>query len=76
MRQEISKSNFKAHALEIMRSVEDTGEDVVITAHGKRSLVITQYKDTTFSPLEKLQGSVLSYTDPIAPIAEDDWDLA
>ena len=75
MQQEISKSVFKAQALEIMRGVEETGNDVVITAHGKKSLVIKQYKDISVTPLEKLKGTVISFTDPTSPVAEDDWKL-
>ena len=76
MPHEISKSAFKAHALEVMRGIEQTGEDVVITAHGKRSLVIKQYQDNAISPLEKLKGTVVSFDEPTAPICEDDWELA
>ena len=76
MKQEISKSAFKAHALEIMRGVEQSGEEVVITAHGKRSLVIKQYIDDTVSPLETLKGSVVNFIEPTAPVGEDDWEQA
>ena len=35
METEISKSRFKTHALEIFRSVEQTGESVIVTDHVK-----------------------------------------
>lgn len=73
---EYSKSAFKAHALEIMRGVEKSGEDVVITAHGKRALVIKQYRDNTVSPLEKLKGTVVNFDEPTSSVCEDDWELA
>ena len=72
MPREISKSTFKACALEIMRSVEKTGENVVITAHGKPTLIIKQYRENEISPLDKLKGSVVSYHSPTEPIDEDD----
>lgn len=76
MQQEMSKSAFKAHALEVMRSVEETGENVVITAHGKKALVLTSYKDKSVSPMEKLKGSVVQFDQPHDPIGEDDWELS
>jgi len=76
MTHEISKSAFKMHALEVMRGVEQTGNEVVITAHGKRSLVVKPYQDHSISPLEKLQGTVVSFDDPTSTVCEDDWELA
>ncbi|WP_269518648.1 type II toxin-antitoxin system Phd/YefM family antitoxin [Alteromonas sp. BMJM2] len=76
MEHEISKSNFKAHALEIMRDVEKSGEEVVITSHGKPTLVIKKFSKKNVSPLEKLRGSVVTYSSPTAPVCEDDWELA
>lgn len=76
MVREFSKSTFKTHALEIMRGVEKSGEDVVITAHGKRALVIKPYTDNSVSPLEKLKGTVVNYIEPTLPVCEDDWELA
>lgn len=76
MKHEFSKSAFKARALEIMRGVEQSGEDVVITAHGKRALVIKQYRDNTVSPLEKLKGTVVNFDEPTSAVCEDEWELA
>jgi len=76
MNQEVSKSIFKAHALEIMRGVEETGNEVVITAHGKKALVIKPYTDNTVSPMEKLKGAVVSFSEPFSSVAEDDWELS
>lgn len=75
MQQEISKSKFKAHALEIMRDVELTGDEVVITSHGKPALIVKKFKQK-ISPLEKLRGSVVKYSSPTTPISEDDWELS
>ena len=76
MQQEYSKSVFKAQALEVMRGVEETGEKVVITAHGKKTLVLTRYKDSSVSPLEKLKGSVVQFDNPHESVADDDWELS
>jgi antitoxin (DNA-binding transcriptional repressor) of toxin-antitoxin stability system len=76
MKKQISKSAFKAQALEIMRGVEESGEEYVITAHGKKTLVLKPYQDHEISPRQKLKGSVLSYDEPFSPVAEDDWELS
>ena len=73
---QISKSAFKAQALEIMRGVEETGLDYVITAHGKKSLVLKPYQEKGNDPLDKLKGTVLGYNDPFAPVSDEDWELA
>lgn len=76
VQQEISKSNFKAHALEVMRDVEKTGDEVVITSHGKPALIVKRFKQKDVSPLEKLRNSVVKYSSPTKPVSEDDWELS
>lgn len=72
---EISKTHFKAQALEVMRSIEQSGEPVIITTHGKKTLMISQYKDNLAQPLDRLKGSIVCYNDPTAPISEGHWEL-
>ena len=74
--QEISKSQFKPRALEVMREVERTGESVVITDHGRPALELRVYRSKEVDPLDRLKGSVVEYTDPTKPVAEDDWEAA
>ena len=76
MEAQVSKSSFKAHALEIMRDVEASGTEVVITAHGKPALVVSKYSSKEISPLEQLRDSVIEFTSPTIPVAENDWELA
>jgi len=76
MEKQVSKSQFKAHALEIMRDVEHSGEAVVITARGKPTLIVKQFTENKTPPLQKLKGAVVSYDSPFCPISEDDWELA
>ena len=71
---EVSKSKFKAHALEIFRRVEMTGEPVIVTDHGNPTLIVRKYLGNAASLREKLKGSVLRYDDPFEPVAEDDWE--
>jgi hypothetical protein len=73
METEISKSKFKAQALEISRRVELTGESVVITDHGTFTLILRKYTTSSVSPQQCLKDSVIRYEDPLAPMGEGDW---
>ena len=71
----VSKSKFKAKALEYFRQVEATGEPIVITDNGKPTLEIRPLRQQQ-NPLEKLRGSVLWYEGPFDPAVEDDdWEV-
>lgn len=70
---EISKSRFKAHALEIFRNIEQTGTPVVITDNGTPTLTVTKYRGKKRDALSRLKGSVLKFEDPLAPVAVD-WE--
>ena len=74
--QQISKSQFKPKALEIMRKVEKTGQAIIITNHGTPTLELRPYSADQIKqdPLTYLKGSVLEYVDPLEPVGEDDWD--
>ncbi|SDM24082.1 Antitoxin Phd_YefM, type II toxin-antitoxin system [Modicisalibacter muralis] len=75
METEISKSKFKAHALEIFRRIESSGSPVIITDHGRPSLIIQRVCAGRVShPLERLKGSVLHYDTPFDSVAEEDWE--
>lgn len=73
METEISKSRFKAHALEIFRNIEKTGTPVVITDNGKPTLTVTKYRHQTRDALSRLKGSVLRFDDPLAAV-DVDWE--
>lgn len=72
---QVSKSQFKARALEIFRQVETSGESVVVTDHGQPTLEVRPYRPLMRPPLDVLRGSVLRYDHPTAPVAEDDWEV-
>jgi antitoxin (DNA-binding transcriptional repressor) of toxin-antitoxin stability system len=71
----VSKSEFKAKALEFFRQVEASGESVVVTDHGKPALEVRPYHSSERSPLDILRGSVLRYIDPTAPV-DVAWESA
>lgn len=73
---QVSKSHFKAHALELFRQVEASGEPLVVTDHGQPTLEVRPYRPavSTADPLEQLRGSVLRFDEPFEPVGENDWD--
>lgn len=70
---EISKSKFKAHALEIFRHIEKTGKPVVITDNGTPTLTVTRFHPKPLDALARLKGSVLRFDQPLAPVDEN-WE--
>ncbi len=73
MSAEISKSEFKAKALEVLRSVEDTGQSVLITDRGVPTVEVRRYRGRLADAKKILKGSVLTYDSPEKPTGET-WD--
>lgn len=73
---QVSKSEFKAKALEFFRQVEASGESLIVTDHGKPALEVRPYRDIERNPLDVLRGSVMRYDNPTDSIAVDDWEAA
>lgn len=71
---QISKSRFKARALEIFRRVEKTGEPVVITDHGEPKLIVKRYAAPSRDTQLQLKDSVVRYDGPLDPVGEADWE--
>jgi prevent-host-death family protein len=69
----ISKSRFKARALELFRQVERTGEPIIITDHGTPVLELLPYRDDPAAALRLLRETVVKYEAPTEPV-DDDWD--
>lgn len=72
----VTKTEFKARALEYFRQVETSGNTVVITDRGQPTVEVRRYRNDKRSPLERLKGSVVEFTAPTEPIAADDWEAA
>ena len=72
----VSKSEFKAKALEFFRQIEASGESVVVTDHGKPTLEVRAYRSVERNPLDVLRGSVVRYENPTEPIADGEWEAA
>ncbi|STR44795.1 type II toxin-antitoxin system Phd/YefM family antitoxin [Iodobacter fluviatilis] len=76
MSQRVSKSKFKAQALEFFRLIESSGESVVITDHGVPKFEVRTFLLQTKKPLDVQYGSVLHFDYPTNPVAENDWEIA
>jgi antitoxin (DNA-binding transcriptional repressor) of toxin-antitoxin stability system len=72
----VSKSRFKAQALELFRQVEQSGHPLVITDRGIPVLRLAPYKDDLEAALGPLRGSVLEYDHPMEPVDDLDMDFA
>ncbi|KAA9130590.1 type II toxin-antitoxin system Phd/YefM family antitoxin [Marinihelvus fidelis] len=71
---QVSKSKFKARALELFREVEASGKPVIVTDKGKPAIEIRRYRGDERSPLEKLKGTVIAFEDPTEPVGAEDWE--
>ena len=74
--EQMSKTEFKAHALEILREIEQSGKSKIITDHGKPTIEIKKLRQRKKSPLEILKGTVVEYDAFDEPVAVDDWQSA
>ncbi len=72
---QVSKSEFKARALEFFRQVEASGETIVVTDHGKPTLEVRPFRNHERNPLDVLRGSVVRYNDPTEPV-DVEWEAA
>ena len=71
MESKISKSKFKAQALELFREIEETGASagtsMIITDHGRPALEVRRFHDRKL--LDVLKGSVIRYQRATRPVA-------
>lgn len=70
----VSKSRFKARALEFFRQVEATGGTVIVTDKGKPAIEVRRFRPDQRAPLERLKDTVIEYKAPAEPVGAEDWD--
>lgn len=70
----ISKSRFKARALELFRQVEQTGKPITITDRGKPVLKLVPYRADPEAAVRILRKTIVKYNAPTKPIADDEWE--
>lgn len=74
MSEAVSKSRFKARALEYFREVERTGKELIITDRGKPVLKLVPYREDPAEVLRALRDTVVRYESPTEPVGEEDWE--
>jgi len=74
MPQVVSKSRFKPHSLEYFRKIEQTGEELVITDHGRPVLKVIPYVADPEICFRGLRNTVLRYDDPLEPVGVESWE--
>lgn len=70
----VSKAIFESRALEFLREVEATGQELIITDSGKPILKLVPYNADPQTALTALRGSVIRYDDPLEPVGQEDWE--
>jgi antitoxin (DNA-binding transcriptional repressor) of toxin-antitoxin stability system len=73
--QTVAKSEFKARMLESMRGIEATGEEIIVTDHGKPCIVVGPYvaKRDVREVFGDLGGRLVLHEDPDLPTM-DEWN--
>lgn len=73
--QTVSKSQFKAKALEYMRYVEKHKAVIIVTDMGNPVVNLVPHASTTNQdPYEFYRGSVIKYIRPTDPVGLGDWE--
>ena len=70
----VSKSRFKAHALEYFRQVETSGKPLTITDRGKPVLRLVPYRGDSDAAVRALRNTVVKYRAPTRPVGEKEWE--
>jgi prevent-host-death family protein len=70
----VSKSELKARMLEYFRRVEKTGEELVVTSHGKPVARVVPYRQkvSVAELFKDLRGKVVYRADILEPTT-DEW---
>ena len=74
MKNTVSKSQFKPHALEYFRKIEQTGEDLIITDRGRPVLKVSPYTEDPDQVLRELRDTLVAYEDPTEPVGKEGWE--
>ncbi len=73
--QTVSKSQFKAKALQYLRSVEEDKKPMILTHNGKKVIKVSPYEgEDPEEILKSLRGTLIHYKNPTKPVGVDDWE--
>ena len=71
----IAAARFKAKSLELMDRVRETGQEYVVTKHGKPVAKLVPYvAPKPQKVVGSMKGTVLKYERPFDPV-DGEWDL-
>ncbi|MGE0393495.1 MAG: type II toxin-antitoxin system Phd/YefM family antitoxin [Vicinamibacterales bacterium] len=73
----VGAAQFKATCLELLDRVRESGEDIVVTKHGKPVAKVVRYdeeKPRRRKFIGSMKGTVLRYDRPFDPI-DGEWDV-
>jgi prevent-host-death family protein len=71
----LAAAHFKAHCLELMDRVRETGVEYVVTKHGRPVAKLVPYTEPPQTSLFGVgRGTVLAFERPFDPL-DADWDL-
>jgi prevent-host-death family protein len=76
MERMVSKSKFKPRSLEYFRQIEEGGEEIIITDHGRPVLKVVLYEAKPAEVLPMLRNSVKTFVAPTEPVGDKDWEAA
>jgi prevent-host-death family protein len=68
----VPATEFKAHCLELMEYVRETGREVLVTKHGKPVARLVPVPAPTQRGFGCMRGTVLWYGDIVSPVG-DRW---
>ena len=71
----VSKSQFKPHAFEYFRLVQEQRETIVVTDRGTPVLKIVPFEEEDDPDLAALRGTLVKYEEPLEPVGEP-WEAA
>lgn len=71
----LTKTTFKAQALEHLRRVQATKRPLIIMEKGKPVLKVIPYAQDLDAEISKFRGMLIQYDDPTKPVAAEDWAL-
>lgn len=75
MAKTVSKTKLKAHMLRLFRDIENTGEELIVTDHGKPVLAVTPLsaRRSVGEVFADLRGNVI-YHESLDLPTQDEWD--
>lgn len=72
----VSKSEFKAKALEYMRWIQDHNQIVTVTDNGHPAIKVMSHQPKSLEErLAFFRGSVTKYVRPMDPVGLEDWEV-